>query len=328
MRGVVSFGRLSRALGAATLAGLLVVAGACGSTVDVPTEVDRCVAGGGQWSEGIDCMGSGEWCGRLRGEGAACELSFAPGCGCGPGRCWEAAWGVCRDEGEIRGAPCEAKGGRWEESVACDGYGGYCAAEGCDSEERAPGCVCAAGFCLFEGECIADDSKEALCVRTGGTWRELGALGAPFVCGVVATQDAVGFGCDCGSDACHVDGECMLRSTYDEGRCLESGGSWTSLACGGAEDSCVARCEEGLDAVASGCDCGPGRCFDGECEDGTTMAERCVESGGAWEEIACGGLDETCPPTVGPDECGDIGDAMGCRCPEGACWNPLGSGCG
>ena len=79
------------------------LAGACGGLIAGPSEQERCIASGGEWSGG-DCGGAQDHCGLV-----ACENAMGEGCVCPGTACWDGD--ACVDGSEDLDAVGEGSGG-------------------------------------------------------------------------------------------------------------------------------------------------------------------------------------------------------------------------
>ncbi len=309
------------------------IAGACVDSDDIEPPGDGealCNDTGGRW----DDTACGDYACGVPND---CE-AIIPGCDCGAGQNFDPERGcfaddACGDEppNDEEGL-CNETGGRWDDT-ACGHY--ECGTPNA-CEAIIPGCNCGEGQ-NFDPErgCFADDAcgdeppgdEEALCNDTGGQWDE-GACGH-YRCGVPNDCRAVDPGCNCGEGqnfdperGCFADDACSDDPPGDdEGLCNETGGRWT-------EDTCGHFCGEELpiDCLlpVPSCQCGEGQNFDSErgcfddrvCEGGGDEEEAlCNETGGRWDDTACGHY-----------QCGEPNVCLalipGCDCGEGQNFDP------
>jgi len=106
--------------------------------------------------------------------------------------------------------------------------------------------------------------------------------------------------------------------TGDEYYCDTTGGVWVDA--GNCEDTCSAMVDaQGcVTLTSSGCDCGPGRCWDGQrcIDDDEAWSGRCEAEGGIWKTND----QDACTFYCIPGKCASQ-IFKGCDCGIGRCWN-------
>jgi hypothetical protein len=170
---------------------------------------------------------------------------------------------------------------------------------------------------IWEGEPgVCQPIAERLCRRTGGEW-DVESCG-DYHCGNAPECSAVIPGCDCGPNANYVEGEGCVpdRACMDE--CQEDRDCPDDFVCKRKAD-----CPED-DRMMRPCYLEPW----GVCEPGP--ATLCEESGGYWDEVACGhyqcGNPNLCKALIPGCDCGpeaNFVEGEGCvpdrRCDEASC---------
>jgi hypothetical protein len=323
----------------AWLEGGVCLSGVCASADTSQTPEQLCQGSGGAWDEAA--------CGHYRcGLPNECE-AIDPGCDCGPGANFVDGQGCVEDDtcnpapGDTNEVLCQDSGGTWDEA-ACGHY--RCGLPN-ECEAIDPGCDCGEGRNFVDGQgCVADDTcgpapgdiNEALCQDSGGAW-DIDTCGH-YRCGRESGCLAIIPGCDCGEGRNFIEGQgCAEDDTCQQDTqsqlCEASGGSWDVSACGhylcGLPNDC--------NAVIPGCDCGPGANFvdgqgcaeDDACQPVLDEQALCLDSGGAWDDLACGhyrcGVSNDCRAVDPGCDCGEGRNFVaGQGCVEDEACQPVG----